>query len=166
MEQRWAPPALLALEFIKAAASVVIAVVLGLLLWGAQGSSGAGAGIYDESALFPEVEVSDFDGLVVIEVVLVDGVGPEEREVTLGAGIWRATTEAVDSSIDDTHIVGTSERGSRLSWSSDESRPAYFVVGDFGQSQATLYGREFIVRTNAVIEDHPWSVTLERFGIR
>jgi len=166
MNQRWAPPAMLALQLITAAVSILILVLLGLLLWSAQTSRGTSAGIYDESAIFSEVEVSDFAGLVVVEVVLIEGVGPEEREVTLGAGIWRATTEAVDTRIDNTHIIGKSERGSRLSWSSDESRPAYFAVGDFGQSQATLYGREFIVRTNAVVESHPWSVTLERFGIR
>ena len=166
MKQRWAPLAVLALQLMTGAASVFAAVVLGLLLWDVRASSGTRAGTYEVSAIFPEAEISDFDGLVVIEVALVEGVGREKRTVTLAAGIWRATTEAVDTRIDETHIEGLGERSSRLSWSSDESRPAYFVVGDFGQSRATLFGREFIVGTNAVVEDHPWSVTLERFGRR
>ena len=134
------------------------------LLCDAGSSDGADASAYGRSAMFPEVEVSDVAGLVVVEVVLVEGVGPEEQPVTLAAGIWRATTEAIDTRIDGTYIEGLSERGSRLSWSCDESRPAYFAVGDFGQSLGTLYGREFIIRTNAIVDDHPWSVTLERFG--
>lgn len=136
-----------------------------LLYWGAEFSSGTSAPV-DTSAMFDEVAVSDLDDLVVIEVILVDGLGREERPVTLAAGIWRATTEAFGTSINETQIIGTGERNSRLGWSSDASRPAYFSVGNYPDPGATLYGRDFQVRTNALSDDHPWSVTLERFGWR
>ena len=146
------------LVLLIAVSSVWHTVRMEWLLWGAEPVARE---TYNDDAMFREADIL---GQVVVEVVLVEGVGSEPQPVTLAAGTWRATTEAVDHSIDDTHIIGTSRRGSRLSWSSGESRPAVFVVGDFGRTQATLYGRGFIIRTNAVEEDHPWSVTLERFG--
>ena len=136
------------------------------LLFRTGGATSANASAYGDYAMFPAAEAIHLLGLVVVEVVLVEGVGPEAQLVTLVAGPWRATTEVADTRIDYTYITGASPKGSQLSWSSDESRPAVFVVGDIGQTkaQATVFGREFIVRTNAVVEDHPWSVTLERFG--
>ncbi len=101
-----------------------------------------------------------------IEVILVDGLGAEEQVVTLAAGIWRATTEAFGTSIDETQVIGTGERDSRLGWASDASRPAYFKIGNYPDPGATLYGRELIIRTNAVSDSYPWSGTLERFGWR
>ena len=151
------------LVLLIAVSSVWHTVRMELLLVGSTSTDASASGDY---AMFPAAEDIHLLGLVVVEVVLIEGVGPEAQPVTLAAGTWRATTEVVDTRIDGTYIIGASPRGSRLSWSSDESRPAVFVVGDIGQTQAqaTLFGREFTIRTNAVVEDHPWSVTLERFG--
>ncbi|MCY4110798.1 MAG: hypothetical protein OXF96_02515 [Chloroflexi bacterium] len=164
MSDRWARIVVL-LMFLIALALVWQTVRRELLYWGAQVSSGSSPPI-DSSAMFSEVSVSDLEDLVVIEVILVDGLGHEERPVTLAAGIWRATTEAFGTTINETQIIGTGEKDSRLGWSSDASRPAYFEVGNYPDPDSTLYGREFIIRTNALSDDHPWSVTLERFGRR
>ena len=86
-----------------------------LLYWGAEFSRGSSAPV-DTSALFSEVSVSDLNDLVVIEVILVEGVGREERPVTLGAGIWQATTEAFGTTINETQIIGSGEEESRLGW--------------------------------------------------
>ena len=162
MVKRWQRIVVLSLVLLITIASVWHTVRLELVL------RGAGSTDVSAYARYPRFQEADYFGQVVVEVVLVEGVGSEAQPVTLAAGTWRATMEAVDGRIDDTHIVGISPtaRSSRLSWSSNESRPAVFVVGDFGQAPATLYGREFSIRTNAVVENHPWSVTLERFGHR
>jgi len=104
------------------------------------------------------------DGLVVLEVVLVEGVGPEEQPVTLAAGTWRATVAVGAPSIDEAQITGIDGYRSTISWTISDSRPAVVVVGDHpDHGAATLYGREFRIGVNAIDED-PWSVTLERFG--
>ena len=130
---------------------------------------GAGSSFEDPYATFGN-EAIYIQG-VVVEVVLVEGTGREDQFVTLVPGLWRATVQA-DSDIDLAQISGVGDYPSTISWGTrtfsgpTRTQPAVFVVGDRGTPGVTLYGREFRVRTNAIDDNHPWSVTLERFGRR
>ncbi len=131
---------------------------------------GVGSSVEDPYATFGNEEIY-LDGGVV-EVVLVEGLGREDQFVTLAPGTWRATVEVVDSGIDSAQISSVGEYSSTISWSTQifqgptRPRPAVFVVGNRGTPRVTLYGREFRVRTNAIADNHPWSVTFERFDDR
>ena len=131
---------------------------------------GAGASVDDAYVTFGNEEIY-LEG-VVVEVVLVEGMGREDQFVTLAPGTWRATVEVVDSDTDSAQISSVDGYASTIRWSTQISsgrtrpRPAVFVVGDRGTPGVTLYGREFRVRTNAIVDNHPWSVTLERFDDR
>ncbi len=76
MSERWAGVLVLLMLFI-AVALVWQTVRKELLYSGTQLSSGICAPV-DTSAMFSEVAVSDLDDLVVIDVILVEGIGREE----------------------------------------------------------------------------------------
>ena len=68
-------------------------------------------------------------------------------------------------------ISSTGEHRGNIAWSietladgSTRARSALFVVGNVGKPYVPLAGREFRVRVNAIYDDHPWSVNLERFA--
>ncbi len=131
---------------------------------------GAGSSVQDPYATFENEEIY-LEG-VVVEVVLVEGLGREDQFVTLAPGLWRATVQADGSAIDWAQISGVDDYPSTIGWNTrtfsgpTRAQPAVFVVGDRGTQGVTLYGREFRVRTNAIDDNHAWSVTLERFDDR
>lgn len=158
MRNRWERIASLALLLIVAVALVWLTVRIELTFWTFGVASNS-----DDTVFGAEV---DIHGLVVREVVLVEAVGREEPRVTLAAGTWRATVETADVRIDWAEIAVAGPRRNSIGWDISNSRPAIFVVSYSPPSPDTpgmLNGREFRILTNAV-DDHPWSVTLERLG--
>ncbi|MCY3913782.1 MAG: hypothetical protein OXG43_11140 [Chloroflexi bacterium] len=158
MRSHWERIAWLTLLLIIAVAVVWLTVRIELTFWtfGLAPDS-------DDAAFGAEV---DIHGLVVREVVLVEAVGREEPRLTLAAGTWRATVETADVGIDWAQIAVAGPRRNTIGWDISNSRSAVFVVSYRPPSRdtpGTLNGREFRIRTNA-IDDHPWSVTLERLG--
>ena len=162
--KRWQRVAVLTLVLLIAVSSVWQTVRLEQVFWS------FGSAQDSAYATFGRGGDVDLHGLDVREVVYVQGVGREDALVTLANGTWRATVEATDSSIDEAKIASTGEHFSSLSWSildsRADSRAAVFVVGDYPDPGARLYGPEFSINTNAIEDHYAWSVTLERFGRR
>lgn len=158
MRSRWERIAWLALLLTIAVAVVWLTVRIELTFWNLGVAPDS-----DDAAFGAEV---DTYGLVVREVVLVEAVGREEPRVTLAAGTWRATVEAADVGIDWAEIAAAEPRRNSIGWNISNSRPAIFIVSHgppIPDTPGMLNGREFRILTNA-IDDHPWSVTLERLG--
>ena len=75
---------------------------------------GAGSSVENPYATFGDEEVY-LEG-VVVEVVLVEGLGREDQFVTLAPGLWRATVQADGSAIDWAQISGVGDYPSTIGW--------------------------------------------------
>ena len=135
---------------LTAVASTWHAVRMELFIWGASPSAMTTAG--DEEALH---------GKIVREVLLVEGVGREDQRFTLTPGVWRATVEAADATVDEARLSSTGERNSTSSWNLDY--PLVFTVGEFSRAAFT-HGPDLAIRVNTLEDFVEWSVTLERFA--
>ena len=100
---------------------------------------------------------------VAVEVEFVQGKGAEGHIITLADGTWRATAAAADASTANVYIESTGDAYSRVGWNLSILRSAVFMVGDPSDQDVALYGNEFLVHTDAIDDDHRWSVTFERF---